>query len=109
MTLDDLKELVEFLHPVRSKWYTLGVQLSVPVNDLNSIRSQFSDPVECLCEMLQFWLKHQKTSWSGVFGALRSRSVGEEQLGLQLLHKKFGPIEKIGMLSLSAVVTIACP
>jgi len=109
VTLDDLRELVEFLHPVRSKWYTLGLQLSVSVGDLNSIRSQFSDTGQCLCEMLQFWLIHQKTGWSDVFKALRSQSVGEEQLGVQLMQKKFGPIETIGMLSLSAVVIIACP
>lgn len=98
VTLDDLRELVEFLHPVRSKWYTLGLQLSVPVGDLNSIRSQFSDTGQCLCEMLQFWLIHQKTGWSDVLNALRSQSVGEEQLGVQLMQKKFGPIETIGML-----------
>ena len=34
--------------------------------------------------------------------------MGEEQLGLQLLQEKFGPIESIGMLSLSAIVIIAC-
>ena len=99
---------MNLLHPVRSKWYAVGLQLSVPVSDLNSIRSQFSDPRECLCEMLQLWLKRQRTKWSDLFGALRSPSVGEEQLGVELLQKKFGPIEDIRMLSLSAVI-IACP
>lgn len=108
MTLDSLSELVEFLHPVRSKWYFVGLCLGVHVSDLNTIHSQFSDPGRCLCEMLQLWLKRQGTRWSDVFGALRSQSVGEEQLGLQLLQEKFGPIESIGMLSLSAIVIIAC-
>ena len=109
VTLDNLKELVNLLNPVRSKWYAVGLQLSVPVSDLNSIRSQFSDPRECLCEMLQLWLKRQGVSWIDIFEALRSQSVGEEQLGVELLQEKFGPIEKIRMLSLSAIVIIACP
>ena len=96
------------LNPVRSKWYGVGLQLSVPVSDLNSIRSQFSDPRECLCEMLQLWLKRQGASWTDIFGALRSQSVGEEQLGVELLQEKFGSIKEIRMLSLSAVVIIAC-
>ena len=69
---------MNLLNPVRSKWYAVGLQLGVPVSDLNSIRSQFSDLGERLCEMLQLWLKRQGASWTDIFGALGSQSVGEE-------------------------------
>ena len=109
MTLDDLRELVNLLNPVRNKWYAVGLQLRVPVSDLNSIRSQFSDLGERLCEMLQLWLKRQGTSWTDIFEALSSRSVGEEQLGVELLQEKFGPIERIGMLSLPVLSLVPRP
>ena len=48
----DLKSLHSELHPVADKWYSLGVQLQVPIESLKSIRRENLPMTECLLEML---------------------------------------------------------
>ena len=51
------------------------------IGDLDRIRAQFSDPIDRLLEMLKTWLKSGvSTSWKTLTDALRSRSVGANQL-----------------------------
>ena len=53
----DLKSLHSELHQVADKWYTLGVQLQVPIETLKCIRRENLPMTECLLEMLIVWLK----------------------------------------------------
>ena len=48
----DLKFLHSDLHPVADKWYSLGVQLQVPIETLKCIRRENLPMTECLLEML---------------------------------------------------------
>ena len=56
LTLDDLGLLLEELLDVQTKWYSLGALLKMGVSILDWIRRNFSDPRDCLLEMLKTWL-----------------------------------------------------
>ena len=70
--------LIEISH----KWYGIGLQLKVKPSALRRIRSQYSDPVECLREMLSDWLIgiNPYPTWEALAQALESRSVKEGRL-----------------------------
>jgi len=56
-TNNDLKLLVELLHPVRAKWYDIGLQLGLRSGDLDAINKD--SPIDCSAscrEMLKRWL-----------------------------------------------------
>ena len=46
----DLKSLHSELHQVADKWYTLGVQLQVPIETLKCVRRENLPMTECLLE-----------------------------------------------------------
>ena len=98
LTLDDLGEVYSALYPARAKWYNIGlavtsITLSVlmlhplRVSDLDSIKSQSSDPGICLREMLSVYLKSGGASWFDIIEALDQNIVGENQLAERLLEK----------------------
>jgi len=81
LTPDDLGLVLEEVIEMCASWYRLGLQLRVRIGDLDRIRAQFSDPIDQLLEMLKTWLKSGViTSWKTLTDALRSRSVGANQL-----------------------------
>ena len=88
--VDDLGDVLEETLSSSIKWYNIGLRLKVPVAKLDSIGSQFSDPGECLREVLKEWLKGTagtKPAWGVLVEALRSQTVGESQLADQLETK----------------------
>ena len=58
--MDDLGLLLEELLDVQTKWYSLGALLKQDHGILDGIRRYFSDPRDCLLEMLKSLLT---TSW----------------------------------------------
>jgi len=82
----DLKSLHSELHPVADKWYSLGVQLQVPIEILKCIRRENVPMTECLLEMLNVWLKctNPPPTWNILTEALESPPVGERLLAQQL-------------------------
>ena len=70
--------LIEISH----KWYSVGLQLKVKPSVLKRIRSQYSNPVEQLCEMLSELLSgiDPYPNWEALARALESRSVSEGRL-----------------------------
>ena len=42
---------------VRAKWYDIGMQLQVNIGTLKAIEKWYSDPSDCLREILTTWLK----------------------------------------------------
>ena len=88
----DLKFLHCELHPVSDKWFSLGVQLQVPIETLRCIRIDINTAAERLLEMLTVWLKctNPPPTWRVLIEALESRPVGEGHLAKQL-RDKYGP------------------
>ena len=85
----DLKSLHSELHLVADKWYSLGVQLQVPIETLKCIRRENLPMTECLLEMLTAWLKctTPPPTWNILTEALESPPVGEILLAQQLRDK----------------------
>lgn len=90
----DLFDVHEELHPIRAKWYFVGLALKVPVHELEAIKEKFADHQvdQRLCEVLTFWLRNSldpRPSWSDVIRALRSRTVGSKRLANELEAKHY--------------------
>ena len=85
----DLKSLHCELHSVCDKWFSLGVQLQVPIETLKSIRRENLPMTERLLEMLTVWLKctNPPPTWNILTEALESPPVGEKLLAQQLRDK----------------------
>ena len=85
----DLKSLHCELHPVCDKWFSLGIQLQVPIETLKSIRRENLPMTERLLEMLTVWLRctNPPPTWNILTEALDSPPVGERLLAQQLRDK----------------------
>ena len=86
MSLPELSDVVEKLHEVREKWYSIGIQLKVPASTLKAIESNTKNVDRALCDMIDVWLKQiePKPTWAGIVKALRCRSVDESLLAKKL-------------------------
>ena len=86
---EDLKSLHSELHPVVDKWYSLGVQLQIPVETLKCIEAEHNQMNRRLLEMLTVWLRRINPSptWDILTEALESPPVGEKLLAQQLRDK----------------------
>ena len=82
MARPKLKDIVEELHDVKTKWYVIGIQLEVPTATLKKIQSTHKDdPERAFVEMIDEWLNQtEEPSWSAIVTALRSRSVDARKL-----------------------------
>ena len=77
-----------------AQWYHLGIQLKVRPGTLDRIRTQFHDPRDQLLEMLKTWLMaSDNTSWKTLTDALKSRTVGANQLA-SVLETKYCLVEE---------------
>ena len=85
LSIDDLGVVQGEIHDARNKWYHICLELKIPVDTLDSIKSQSSDPSICLCEGLKIWLKTASdASWKTIISALRAGPVGETRLAERL-------------------------
>ena len=82
------------LHTVSAKWEKLGEKLGVDDDDLEEIRTQYSEPADGMRELIKQWLKQDYryglksfTTWNHIVFALKSPNVGESQLGDHLKQK----------------------
>jgi len=79
---------------VCEQWYYLGLQLKVSPETLDTIKAQFSDPINRLLELLKTWLtSSDNTSWKTLIDALESRSVRRSQLA-GVLETKYCLVEE---------------
>ena len=85
----DLKSLHSELHPISDKWFSLGVQLQVPIETLKCIETEHYQMSRRLLEMLTVWLKctNPPPTWYIITEALKSPPVGERLLAQQLRDK----------------------
>ena len=60
-------------------WFELGTQLNVPQTELRIIyRQYYYDIIQCLTEMLNFWLRaNPNASWAEIAVALKRSSQGD--------------------------------
>ena len=87
--LKDLKCLYNELYPVSHKWFSLGVQLDVPMETLQHIEMEHKKVDRFLLEMLTVWLKQTNPppTWNILIETLESPSIGEKLLAQQLKDK----------------------
>ena len=88
LSIDDLGLVQEELIDVCVNSYDIGLQLKVPVGKLDSIKAEYSKPLDQLRETLKAWLKmatHHK--WQTIADALRTRAVGEPKLASDIEAK----------------------
>ena len=64
----------------KQKWYIIGIQLGLPVIDLDTIRRNHYDSRDCIIEMLSIWLTRGGATRKALICALHRKSVGFEQL-----------------------------
>ena len=98
---DDLKIVLEALHPVSGKYIFLGVAMNVKMNDIEKIQRQcFSNPDECLLKILSFRLNQiPSLTWRDIDRALRSGPVGEVRLANRI-REQYGHLYPSSQASL---------
>ena len=95
--LEDLPFLHRELHQVSHKWYSLGVQLEIPIGTLKRIESDNNHQTsKCLLEMLTVWLQRTNPTWNALIEALESSPV-DERLVAQQLRDKYCPKREGGV------------
>ena len=86
--MEDLGIVLTELFGVREKWFNIGLQLSVPVKDLQRIFSEHkNDHSTALRLMLVKWLEMGEASWKSLSRALSSQIVEESTLANKLQQK----------------------
>lgn len=86
-----IKELVDELHEVRTKWREIGTQLEIPQETLKSIGRQNDDSGLAFTEMIDEWIKGMKDrepTWVDIVRVLESRSVDERRLARNLRQRR---------------------
>ena len=89
LSVDDLPVVMEELNDTRAKWYNIGLQLRMSVGTLNAIKKDCNSTSDCLRETLTTWLKTcpSPPTWKNIVDALRSSTVGEVRLAVDLEQK----------------------
>ena len=81
---DDLKEVRDFLFEIRLKWFNLGLEVGVKVEDLEEIKQNNKDFGDRLLEMLNKRLKFvEQLTWKTLAEALRAKAIDENQLAAE--------------------------
>ena len=79
LTIKNFKEVRGLLFRIRDKWYDIGVELYLDINELDIIRSQNGDAGTCLTEVIKKWLKsiNPLPTWKALAKALKSEVLDE--------------------------------
>ena len=82
--MDDLCHVHEEVYPARTSWFNIGLQLHVPVDELDSIKRESGDCGDHLRDMFKWWLKQGGATWGALTEALKSPTIGERKLAKKL-------------------------
>ena len=77
----------EVIPEITTKWYTLGIQLSLSDKQLDEMEHNHPrDCSRCCIEMFKRWLSQEAgtVSWSTLVAALRSKAVNEKKLAVKV-------------------------
>ena len=87
--IEHLSVLHRELHQVSHKWYSLGVQLQVPIGTLECIEMENRQMSNCLLKLLTVWLQctNPSPTWNALIEALESSPVEERCLAQHLRDK----------------------
>ena len=75
------------LTAVREKWQDIGEELGVEQSSLRYIRTDYSDPGDCLWRALSQRLQGCATSWKDIVAVLGTPRIGESRLADHLEAK----------------------
>ena len=80
-----LKQVRNLLYDIRLQWYDLGIELEVPNEELDVIKSKHKDdPAAGLREMVTVWMKdNDKATWDALAEALESKPINEKSLATE--------------------------
>ena len=81
--------LAQELTAVSEKWQNIGDELGVEQSLLRHIRSNYSDPGDCLREVLSKRIESCATTWKHIVAVLRTPRIGEFHLADHLDVKYF--------------------
>lgn len=75
----NLKNLLNILDSVTTKWYVIGVQLTIESAKLEELQAEFPDNSQrSLSKILDFWLKGNTSTpacWQSLIDALNSHNL----------------------------------
>ena len=72
LSIDDIQKVREKVWRVRVKWYDVGIELGLAVDDLDVISEHNRDkPDKCVTEMLITWFRGGKATWKALITALK--------------------------------------
>ena len=94
--LPSVSLVTQELTAVCEKWQYIGEELGVEQYSLKDIRTNHSDPGDCLREVLRERLRNCATTWSDIVAVLWTHRVGEFHLA-DHLEAKYCPSELINM------------
>lgn len=74
----NMQEVLENVWEARQKWYNIGIQLKLDINDLDVIQRQGNNksPDDYVVDMLKIWLRRKGATWKALIDALRHKTVG---------------------------------
>ena len=78
--LPSVSLVAQELTAVSEKWQYIGQELSVDQSSLRYIRTNHSDPGDCLWKMLSERFQRCATSWKDIVAVLRAPRIGESHL-----------------------------
>ena len=87
-SLPELAEIVHLLNPLADKYFALGIQLGIKIQQLRSIESNYPDVSRRLTETISLWQENNtgECSWSALAEAVK-RIGGHDGLVEQLMIK----------------------
>ncbi len=89
LTVDDFREVKAALHKARPQWRQLGVELGIPVDDLESFEMDGRNVEERLHNMLKAWLRKRslRPTWERLVAALRAENVDREDIACDIAEE----------------------
>ena len=87
--MSHLDSLVQELSAVCDKWQYIGEELGVHQFSLDYISANFSDPGDCLREVLRRWLPSCAATWKHIVAVLRTPRIGDSHLAEHLEAKYY--------------------
>ena len=92
----DIRIVCEELSSVERKWYNLGLQLLVPVIDLQRIKYEYkNDHSTCLRQVLIKWLERGSATWEALCEVLKLLGDGKLAANLLEMYCKTKPMKRI--------------
>ena len=90
--LPSVSLVAQELTAVSEKWQDIGEELGVKESSLRFIRTNYSDPGDCLRKVLSNQFESCATSWKDIVAVLRTPHIGKSHLA-DHLEGKYCPSE----------------